>query len=444
MRENHIPGLSIALVRNGRAEKMQSYGWADLESCVPATNVTRFGIGSVSKQFAAAGALLLVRNGKISLDDLITKYLPEGDGVWNAVTIRHLLTHTSGIKDYCGDDNKYERMQLDRTSNPPTADLVRQIAEAPLNFPPGEDWAYSNTGYVLLGALIERASGQSFPAYMHDQVFAPLGMTGTRFYSPRELIPKRGTPYHVDENKTVSHGDYIADQFSRWGDAGMLSTGPDMAHWVLAMDSTKLLTKEEWEQMRTPVHLNDGSVYPYGFGLELGKVRGHSVVNHGGTFRVGYSAYLLRVPERGVTVVVLSNHWGEGFPPRSLSHDLIGAMDRVLASFTQPSTKPDPDPKRTEALLRLLRGADEASGAIRATAEFRHLVGKDITDFAKANRELRGLRFLDCTRPAAAPVAALGTAVNQECSYLLDGARASKVMTFWLTPQNELAGYSSW
>lgn len=116
MQEKHIPGLSLAIVRNGHVDKRQSYGWADLESCVPATNTTRFGIGSVSKQFAAAGVLLLARGGRIALDDRITKYLPEGKGVWDSVTVRHLLTHTSGIRDYTRDDNKYEIMRLDRTT----------------------------------------------------------------------------------------------------------------------------------------------------------------------------------------------------------------------------------------------------------------------------------------------------------------------------------------
>jgi CubicO group peptidase (beta-lactamase class C family) len=444
MRDKHIPGLSLAVVRNGRADKLQSYGWADLESCVPATNATRFGIGSISKQFAAAGALLLVRNDCISLDDSITKYLPEGNGVWDRITIRHLLTHTSGIKDYADDDSKYECMRLDRTSAPPTADLVRHIAAAPLNFQAGDDWAYSNTGYLLLSVLIERASGQSFPNYMHNQVFVPLGMTSTRFYSPSESIPKQGTPYHVAENGAVTHGDYISDQFSRWGDMGMLSTGPDMMRWASAMDSTKFLTKEEGKQMCTPVRLNDGSAYPYGFGLGLAEVRGQLLVSHGGTFRVGYSAYFRRVPARGVTIVILSNHFGEGFPPKVISHDIIGVMDRVLASFPEAATKPDPDPKRSEALLQLLRGANEATGAISTTAAFRRLVGSGIGGFAKANPNFRGLLFLECGRPSSAPPAALGTAVNQECSYRLDGVQGSKVMTFWLTPRNELAGYSSW
>ena len=444
MREKHIPGLSIAVVRKGHVDKVQSYGWADLESCVPSATTTRYGVGSVSKQFAAAGVLLLARGGAISLGDPITKYLPEGNGVWDGITIQHLLTHTSGIKDYTNDDNKYEAMRLDRTANPLTADLVRQIAAAPLNFRPGDDWAYSNTGYLLLGALIERVAGRSFPDYMHERVFQPLGMTATRFYSPRELIANRGTPYHVDADGSVTHGDYIADQFSRWGDMGIISTGPDMARWVVAMDSVTLLTQQEWQQMRTPVRLNDGSAYPYGLGMELSEIGRQSVLSHGGDFRVGYSAYLLRIPGRGITVTVLSNHWGEGFPPLSLSREVIGLIDSMPASFAELPTRPDPDSNRTKMLFQLLRGGSEASGAIRTTSTFRHLVGVDVRDFAKGNPDLRGLRFLECTRPSQDPFAALGTSVNTECSYRLEGAREPTVMTFWLTSRSELAGFSWW
>ena len=387
---------------------------------------------------------LLARSGAISLDDPIAKYLPEGNGVWDGITIRHLLTHTSGIKDYTNDDNKFAAMRLDRTANPLTADLVRQIAAAPLNFRPGDDWAYSNTGYLLLGALIERVAGRSFPDYMHERVFQPLGMTATRFYSPRELIANRGTPYHVDADGSVTHGDYIADQFSRWGDMGIISTGPDMARWVVAMDSVTLLTQQEWQQMRTPVRLNDGSAYPYGLGMELSEIGRQSVLSHGGDFRVGYSAYLLRIPGRGITVTVLSNHWGEGFPPLSLSREVIGLIDSMPASFAELPTRPDPDSNRTKMLFQLLRGGSEASGAIRTTSTFRHLVGVDVRDFAKNNPNLRGLRFLECTRPSPAPAAALGTSVDKECSYRLDGAREPTVMTFWLTSRSELAGFSWW
>src|SRR6185437_3225580 len=174
--EQHIPGLSIAIIRDNRVMKIASYGWSDLERCVPVTPESVFGLGSVSKQFTAVGILTLTRDGKLSLDDPIVKFLPEGAGTWQGIRIRHLLTHTSGIKDYCGDDRTFESMKLDRTSNIATSNLVAKIAEAPLNFKAGDHWAYSNTGYVLLSIIAERVSGLPFPEFMRRTVFVPAGM----------------------------------------------------------------------------------------------------------------------------------------------------------------------------------------------------------------------------------------------------------------------------
>src|SRR5581483_128077 len=220
---------------HGHVVKLRGYGFADLESCVPATENTLFGIGSVSKQMTAVGILTLVRDGKLSLDDPITKYLPEGKGVWDAVHIRHLLTHTSGIPDIYGDDDKFPSMHPDRTASPSTPDLVKSFAIGKLNFAPGENWAYSNTGYVLLSMIAERVSGEPFPAFMHERVFAPLGMSSTRNYSPTELIPGRGTPYHIDDKGVATHGPFISDVFSHWGDTAFISTASDMSRWAQAL-----------------------------------------------------------------------------------------------------------------------------------------------------------------------------------------------------------------
>ncbi|HJU07995.1 MAG TPA: serine hydrolase domain-containing protein [Rhodanobacteraceae bacterium] len=175
MRSSHIPGMSVAMLDHGHVVKLRGYGFADLESCVPATENTLFGIGSISKQMTAVGILTLVRDGKLSLDDPITKYLPEGKGAWDTVRVRHLLTHTSGIPDIYGDDAKFPSMHPDRTTSPGTPDLVKFFAKSKLNFAPGEDWAYSNTGYILLSVIAERVSGEPFPAFMRERVFVPLG-----------------------------------------------------------------------------------------------------------------------------------------------------------------------------------------------------------------------------------------------------------------------------
>jgi CubicO group peptidase (beta-lactamase class C family) len=339
MVEQHMPGLSVAVVRGGKLAKVASYGWSDLERCVPATGDSVFGIGSVSKQFTAAGILVLVNEGKLSLDDPIVKYLPEGKSAWQEIKIRHLLTHTSGIKDYCDDDHKFASMTLDRTTNTPTRDLVAMIAQAPVNFRAGDDWAYSNTGYLLLSVIAERVSGTPFPEFMREKVFAPVGMVSTRYYSPRQLIPNLAVPYHVDREGRITHGDYISDQFSRWGDMGMVSTVRDMAKWTLAMNSDVPFPRSMWQQMKTPVRLNDGSVHQYGFGLQVFDSNGIPIVGHGGSFRVGYTSLLLTFPSNGLAFVSLSNFLGEGSPHESLARAIVAAAD---SSIVLPAPKSTP------------------------------------------------------------------------------------------------------
>ena len=328
--QQHVPGLSLAVIRDGKVMKIASYGWSDLEHCVPATPDSLFGIGSISKQFTAAGVLLLAAQGKLSLDDPIVRSLPEGAARWQGIAIRHLLTHTSGIKDYCGDDNKYPSMTLDRAADTPTPELVANIAKAPLNFQAGDDWAYSNTGYLLLSVIVERVSGQPFPRFMREKVFAPAGMNATRYYSPSEVIPHRAIPYHVDDDGRPSHGPYISDQFSRWGDMGIISTPGDMAKWALAMNTDRPFPRSLWQTMETPVRLNHGASQPYGFGLQLQDFGGVRFVGHGGSFRVGYTALFMTFPARRIALITMSNFMGPGPLHESLAREIVPLLDPTI------------------------------------------------------------------------------------------------------------------
>jgi len=438
MAELHVPGVSVAVVERGRVRSVRAYGWADLEHCVPATDSTLFGIGSISKHFTAVGALLLVQAGRLSLDDSITRWLPEGRGVWDVITVRRILTHTSGIPDYTGDDSKYPSMKLDRASSPTTPELLRRIAAAPLNFRPGDDWAYSNTAFIALSALIERVSGEPFPDYMREHVFRPVGMMRTRFYSPTELIPGRATPYHVDSAGVVTHGPFISDQFSRWGDMGMLSTARDMARWSVAMDSLRLLSPELWTQMWTPVHLNQGWSYPYGFALWVDQSGGQAYVGHGGTFRVGYTATFDRFTDHGFTLAMLSNWWGGGPGTTRLSREAGRVVfPRIVWPEWLPE-RPDPQANLTQSLLLLLQGADEAHGAIRTTAALRAL---QLSEFRHST--VTALRFVQCIATPATNPQALGTTVVRECQYH-PVSSGERVIIFLLTDKQEVAGISWW
>lgn len=444
MRAGHVPGASVVVLRNGSVSKVRGYGYADLESCVPTTSETLFGIGSISKQFTAVGVLTLVRDGRLSLDDPITKYLPEGKGVWDGILVRHLLTHTSGIPDYCGDDAKFPSISLDRTSNPSTSDLLRQIAKAPLNFRPGDDWAYSNTGYLVLGALIERVSHERFADFMRQRVFLPLGMKSTRYYSPVEVIAHAARPYHQDDNGTVTRATFISDQFSHWGDMGMLSTAREMGNWLSALGRDKLLRPALWRQMLSPVRLNDGTRYPYGFGIDLIQVGANRGWVHSGSFRVGYSAMMMKYPDAGLAVAVLSNSYGIGGVPEGMAFELAGTLVPAVEPASMRSARTDPQPALTQGLANLLKGLDQEHGAAPTTDRFRlhdnlHILAAKM---AQHMPDLT-LEFLECgaLQSQSAP-AAFGVPVARQCAYRIAGAPGAPGLVFWLTKDNAVAGLS--
>lgn len=438
MRQSHIPGMSLAVVQKGKVSRISSYGWSNIELCVRAAHDSLFGIGSISKQFTAAGVMLLVDSGKLSLDDPIVRYLPEGANRWQGIKIRNLLTHTSGIKDYVGDDTKYDSIQLDRSANISTARLVRLIARAPLNFKPGTDWAYSNTGYLLLSVIVERVSRMPFPRFMHDKVFAPLGMSSTRYYSPRELIPNRAAPYHIDDSGVVTNAQYISDQFSRWGDMGMLSTANDMAKWAITMMSGSIFPASVWKNMKTPVRLNDGSIFPYGFGLDLDEVSGTPIILHNGSFRVGYSADLVTFPAKGLAVIALCNYWSPSgaIPPVQVTHDIVASINPSLTRSDRAAAS-DPQPRLTNKLLNLLRGNDRSHGAAAVSAAFAHLpIPKHLP--------VKSLQYVSCRSVTDDPPTALGSHVTRECTYRVEMAGGPPTLTFLLTSSDEVAGLSLW
>lgn len=183
IKKRGIPGLSLAVVRDGKLVKAAGYGLANLELNVPAKPETVYEIGSISKHFTAEAILLLAEEGKLKLDDPLSKYLSEAPEAWKPITLRHILAHTSGLKDW----EAANALSYRREYTP--EEFIKLMAPFPLDFTPGEKWAYSNTGYPLLGVVIERASGQPFEAFMTERIFKPLGMNATRFNHPSHIVP---------------------------------------------------------------------------------------------------------------------------------------------------------------------------------------------------------------------------------------------------------------
>ena len=295
--ERHIPGAAVAVIRQGRVVKLQGYGLASVEFNVPVTAETVFEIGSVSKQMTAAGILLLVEDGKIELDAKISQYLPGTPDSWNEVTVRHLLTHTSGIKNYTGLDGFALSRRHKRDS------FIKELAAQPLDFPTGTRFNYNNSGYNLLGYIIESVSGKSYWDFMRERIFVPLKMTNTFDRDPQYIIKNRATGYEWNGTALVGRDYDLTDVFSA---GAIVSTIQDLIKWDAAWRSDTLLKKETKALAWTPAVLRDGASYPYGFGWRFSDVRGHRLVAHSGQ-TAGFGANISRYTNDDLTVIALTN-----------------------------------------------------------------------------------------------------------------------------------------
>lgn len=294
MERQHIPGVSLLVIKDDKIIKSQGYGLANVELNVPATADTVYKIGSVSKQFIAAGIMLLVQDGKISLDDPVGKFLEGTPDTWKPITVRHLLTHTSGIvREAPGFDPL--KVQND-------ADVIKTAYPLPLRFTPGEKYEYCNVGYFSLAEIISKVSGKPWGDFLKERVFDPLGMNSTRTTNMTELVPNRANGYVWRNGKLQNASIYFALRPS----GAFLSTVMDLAKWDAALNTGKILTPSTLEQMWTPVKLTNGTTSSYGFGWELTPIRNHKQVNHGGSLP-GFRAQYARFVNDKISIAVLTN-----------------------------------------------------------------------------------------------------------------------------------------
>ena len=263
MNQEHIPGLALVVVKDGKVLKAQAYGLADVKLKIPVTTNAVFRIASVSKSFVATAVMMLVEEGKISLDDPVSKYLDGTPGEWKPITIRHLLAHTSGIPDFLN-ENIWVHTWLYGFDQ----GVLKAVARRPLHFAPGADWRYSNSNYHLLGMIIRKVTGEAYGDFLRERIFEPLGMTQT-FVSPiKGNVLGLAVGYKWQDNH-LQPGDNVAAPIKAYAGGGIVSTISDMAKWDGALYTEKLLKQSRLEQMWTPVRLNDGMKARYGFGWEL-------------------------------------------------------------------------------------------------------------------------------------------------------------------------------
>jgi CubicO group peptidase (beta-lactamase class C family) len=357
MSRQKIPGLALAVMRDGQIIKARGYGLSNVELDVPVTAESIFQSGSVGKQFTATAVMMLVEEGRVRLDDKITKYFPEAPESWNKITVRHLLTHTSGIKDYTSKNFDYRR---DYTE----ADLEKIALALPFDFAPGEKWSYSNSGYMLLGFLIHRVTGKYYGDFLQERIFGPLGMTTTRIISEQDIIPHRSAGYRLAKGE-LKNQEWVSPSLNTTADGALYFSVLDLAKWDATLYTEKLLKRSSLEEMWTPVKLNDGKPHPYGYGWRIADMNGHRLIEHSGSWQ-GFTTGISRYVDDRLTVVALTNLDSDHSRPMEIIHEVAGLYEPAL---TPPPPQPPIEDKETKvtALFRdFLLAAGE--GRVEASA----------------------------------------------------------------------------
>jgi CubicO group peptidase (beta-lactamase class C family) len=327
------PGVSVAVFRKGEIVYRKAVGMADLEHGIKLTTGSVFNIASMSKQFTAAVVVLLQMDGRLSLDDDIRKYVPEVQTEGRTVTIRQLLQHTSGIRDYLDlMDLAGLRPQDSVVSQSDVLDVI--ASQRQLNFPPGQDFRYENTSYAIMATVVLRVSGKSLRELADERIFRPLGMSLTRFRDDHtEIIRDRACGY---EPRPGGGWRGVTPMYDEVGDGGVWTTTGDLAKWDASFYNQVVLGRDGIREMTTQAVLTSGETLSYALGLFIGTYHGHSVVSHGGV-DPGYRAEMLRFPDEGVTVSVLANN--SEYDALGLAHEIA---DLYLPPTKSPVKKPAP------------------------------------------------------------------------------------------------------
>jgi CubicO group peptidase (beta-lactamase class C family) len=327
------PGAAVAVIQNGEIVFKNGYGEANLESGVPITPGSVFYMASVSKQFVAFAILLLEQEGRLSLDDDIRKFVPELPDYGQPITVRHLIHHTSGIRDYLGLAD-LAGMDIGRFHDDDS--VIRFISrQKALNFDPGAEYLYSNSGYFLLAVIVERASGQTLREYADEQIFGPLGMDNSHFHDDyQHIIPERAFSYFEGP------GGYrtFLSTFDRVGSGGTYSTVEDLYLWDQNFYDGSVGGKALIERMHTPGMLNNGNEIDYAMGISVGEYRAVREVQHGGALG-GYRTYLTRFPDQDLSVIVLANLGSVG----------VGRLAHNIADLYLVDVLEDRDSEETDA-----------------------------------------------------------------------------------------------
>ena len=327
---SNSPGCAVGVARNGETLFQNGYGMANLEHDIPITPSSIFHVASISKQFTAMAIMLLAADGKLSLDDEVRKHLPELPDYGHPITIRHLLTHTSGLRD------QWDLLAMARgrfeENRITEADVLEIVTrQKALNFVPGSEYLYSNTGFTLLGTIVRRVSGKSLRAYADERIFQPLGMRDTHFHDDYTMVVRGRAAGYAPAGRQWR---VSLPNFDTYGATSLFTTVGDLLKWEANFGKPVVATAALLEQMMASATLSNGDTTAYGLGISTEVYRGTRLIGHGGA-DAGYRSYEGRVPEHGLAVVVLCN--AAPANPGGLARGVIDVLvGTKLAGLTPP------------------------------------------------------------------------------------------------------------
>ncbi len=439
MEEHDIPGMAIAVIRDGKPAKVQGYGLANIELGVPVTPDTIFQNASVGKQFTAAGILLLAEEGKLKLDDPLALHFPRAPATWHRITIRHLLTHTSGISD--ASDDLYEELR-DYTEQ----EHLEISWKLPLEFEPGSQWSYCNTGYIILGILTSRLTDMHWSEFLKQRIFEPAGMTTARVISESDIVKNRADGYERNEAGELRNQEWVPPSDNTLADGSLYVTARDMVAWDAALRERRLLSEASYEAWWTPASLGDGITYPYGFGWSLSEQRGRRLIEHGGSWQ-GFRAAIARYVEDKLTVVVFAN--AAGTPTEAITHEIAGMVDDDLRLPDPETPGVDPDPQRTARLEGLLqawaewRTTPDMGRGLAATASGSVSESFNRRRTGRLLEMKKSLSWLEDDDLGSSPLEWYGETVTRIAHYALVTEDARRVYRFYLTADGKVADFGS-
>ena len=428
MRRQHIPGLSLAIIRNGTPLYLKGYGVATLEHPVTAAPDTVYQIGSIGKQFTATAVMLLAQDHKLDLDDPLSKYLPEIPPSWSAITLRLILNHQSGIAQFTTPGRQLLDLRHDYTDT----ELIQLAIGQPLDFVPGNDVSYSDTGYVLLGFVINRIIGGFYGDFLQERVFGPLGMSHTRIISDADIVRNRASGYELDDHGTLRNQTPVSPALNRTADGSLYSTVLDLLKWDRALDRGTILPRRQLERMwMIDVH-HDGNkpLYHYGYGWENNRLAGHRLIEYDGNWQ-GFQAVMSRYENDGLTVVILTNL--ALCRTERLSHSVAGLVDPALRPYAETLAGGDPAPELTADFRRFLAAAADRSPDVSMLTDAARgrLVPSTLTTLQRELQELGPIRRYGLVRSAIKDA-------GVERVYRVEGADMVDFFTVSYTPDRRV------